>query len=612
MLFLTAFAACSKVEDNGLLSAPSDLQVEQVGQDHIRLTWTNASKSYDGVLIERASLHGGWEFSDLARTAKGVCSYDDRRHQGDDYYQYRFTTYRKGDNSKSVFATFRYYRLPPPTDFKGELTDDGYVLTWKDNCIGEDGYVVRRNKGGDSFADWKKLGPDAVTVTDHDVVSGIYEYEVYAYVGDYCSPSLRLQFDNTGTPRISVREVSASWRQAVVQFALSDDGGYPCEAGVCWRNDGKVGAIVNDNCYSFPGKIRTGDPYFASITGLEHGKIYSIRPWVKYDEKYQYYNEMTVSILDEPSALPAEWIDVTKEYRLLPSIKLYRTETSVTGRFVSAWYAIADMSGGKLELRTFVTPSPVIPSEAVSAIDGVNILVNGGFFNGTQSDSYVMDQGTEVCSGLRAVRCTYYADAMRNEVSRNYGVTRGAFGVDQNQIPSVKWIYGSRDWAYDVPMPAFNSGPLLQPTSTYPSYQQKWNVYSAIGGGPVILRDGNICIDYLTTVDKGGARRYVGNPELIGDDVFGKDVRTARTAIGHTQDGKIVLMVVDGNGAGGSQGVTLDELARLMKGVGCTDVLNLGGGDSSVMCSASKGKVLNVPSGGEEREMVSFVALTAR
>lgn len=609
-LLVLLATACRKMDDKVLLSAPDNIKVEQTALENIRLTWTNASTSYDGVVIERASQAEDWKFSELGRVAKGVFVYDDSQHNGDAYYQYRLSTYRKDKTSENAYMTFRYSRIPAPTELKGELTDDGYVLTWKDNCIGEDGYLVMRGRDGEPAEEWKILGADVQTVTDTDIVSGIYEYEVYAYEGESRSAAAKIRFDNTGVPQIKIGNVTASWHQVHVQFHLVDDGGFACEAGICWRNDGGRAANTNDNCYTYPGKIRTGDAFFGAAKGLQPGKAYYLRPWVKYDGKYQYFTEVKAELLAEPEALNPTWNDVSKQYRMPSSIKLYMTETQVTGRNVVALYAVADMSAGNLELRTFMTPEPSKPSDAAKGLSGVQIMVNGGYFSGAESYSYVMDQGDEVAPGIRNVKCTYYVDAEKNTVSRNYNVTRGAFGVTENQEPSVKWIYSSCDWAYDVPLPTFNSGPILQPTSTYPSYKQKWNVYSAIGGGPVILDDGHVCMDYLTTRDNGDARRYIGNPELIADEVFGPTVRIARTAIGHTADGKIVLMVVDGSN--GSEGVNLDELARLMKGVGCTDVLNLNGGESSVMCANSDGKVLNRPSGGSEREAVSFVALVTR
>ena len=182
-------------------------------------------------------------------------------------------------------------------------------------------------------------------------------------------------------------------------------------------------------------------------------------------------------------------------------------------------------------------------------------------------------------------------------------MTRGAFGVDQNQQPSVKWLYGSNEWAYETPLQNFVGGPMLKPSATTPSTKHIWKVQSAIGGGPIILHDDHVCFDYLSIKDKGNATRRVGNPELLGDDVFGPSVRTARTAIGHTADGKIVLMIVECDET--SEGVTLDELARLMKSVGCTDALNLDG-SASVMCAGAKPLTVSEP------DALSFVAIVSK
>ena len=281
----------------------------------------------------------------------------------------------------------------------------------------------------------------------------------------------------------------------------------------------------------------------------------------------------------------------------------------------NAWYAVADMSAGDLELRTFKTSSAMKPSVAATSglVSGdVQIMVNGGFFGSGQSYSYVLNQGKEEASGVKSVTRKFYGDENKTSVSRSYNVTRGAFGVNAAGEPSVKWLYGSKEWAYEAPLPAYNSGPSMSPTSSFPAQRHSWEVYSAIGGGPVILYDGRLCFDYLVTKDKGNGGRYIGNPELLDDDIFGPSVRPPRTAIGHTADGKIVIMVVDGRNAGGSQGVSLDELARLMKGVGCTDVLNLDGGGSTVLCATPSAEIVNVPSDGTERAVLSFVAIVKK
>lgn len=609
-------AACNPIDNEYQLSAPSEVKVEQTGLSVVRLTWNNTSTSYDGVMIERASEESGLVYEEIARPGNGVLIYNDKNHEGPATYHYRLTTFKGTETSGSTEVKYVYSRLPMPTDVKYELTSDGLVMTWTDNCVGEEGYIIRRKVGTGSFSDWKVLGPNVTSVADPEASSGTYEYEIIAFAGEERSAAALVHFENYTDPKIFVDTPVKSWHMVSVPMKMEDDGGYACEVGICWKTDGGKGATLNDNVFKFQSKVRTGDAYFGNATGLEYGKTYSLRPWVKYgDGRVSYYSEVTASLQDEPTPLVAQWTDISAEYSMPSSIRLYRTSTTVTGRTVNAWYAVADMSAGDLELRTFMSSSVMKPSAAAKAglVSGdVQIIINGGYFGSGQSYSYVMNRGKEVATGVKSVTRSYWVDADKTSVSRSYNVTRGAFGVNDAQSPSVKWLYGSKDWAYEAPLPAYNSGPVMSPTSDFPDKRHSWDVYSAIGGGPVILHDGRLPFDYLVTKDKGNGGRYIGNPELLDDDIFGPSVRPPRTAIGHTADGKIVMMVVDGRGSGGSQGVTLDELARLMMGLGCTDALNLDGGGSSVMCATPSAEILNVPSDGSERSVLSFVALVKK
>lgn len=607
-IILTAIilAACSKVDDN-VLSAPSDVDVRQTGLKKVTLTWKNESRSYDGVIIERATWDGAYQYQELARISSGTFVYEDCAHDGDAEYQYRLTTCSGSAMSGSVVVSFKYSMLPAPSDVSCEMTPDGLLIRWKDNCAGEEGYAVRKRTGDMAFEDWKSLQADAVSVIDPDVSSGSYDYEIYAYAGQERSAVAAVHYESFYAPKITIGNTLASWYQVCIPFVMNDDGGYDCEAGICWRNDGGKGAMLTDNVFAFPGNLRTGDVYFGSAAGLEYGRTYSFRPWVRYGDQIKYYAEINASLHEEPSSLTAVWDDVSVRYSLPESIRLYKTTLSIKDRNVKAWYAVADMSAGDLELRTVASTSPIQPSAALKsglAGEKVHVMINGGLFEGDESLSYVLNRGVEEAEGVRSVRCSYYTDADRTGASRTYNVTRGAFGVDVDQNPSVKWLYGSYKWAYDTPLPNFVSGPVKKPTETFPGEKHTWRVYSAVGGAPVILHDGRLCFDYLTIKDKGGAGRHVGNHELIGEDVFGPSVRIPRTAIGHTADGRIVLMVVES--------VSLDELACLMKGIGCTYALNLDGGDSTVMCVSPDAKVINLPSDGAERPVVSFVALTEK
>ncbi len=103
----------------------------------------------------------------------------------------------------------------------------------------------------------------------------------------------------------------------------------------------------------------------------------------------------------------------------------------------------------------------------------------------------------------------------------------------------------------------------------------KWeNVQHIISGGPYLLKDNQIFIDMT-------AQKL----QSIGG-------RNPRTAIGYTEDNNLVLVAVDGR-EGSSVGLTLVELAKLMKTLGCTNAINLDGGGSTVMYV--KGQIVNHP-----------------
>lgn len=103
----------------------------------------------------------------------------------------------------------------------------------------------------------------------------------------------------------------------------------------------------------------------------------------------------------------------------------------------------------------------------------------------------------------------------------------------------------------------------------------KWeNVQHIISGGPYLLKDNQIFIDMT-------AQKL----QSIGG-------RNPRTAIGYTEDNNLVLVAVDGR-EGSSVGLTLVELAKLMKTLGCTNAINLDGGGSTVMYI--KGQIVTHP-----------------
>ena len=100
------------------------------------------------------------------------------------------------------------------------------------------------------------------------------------------------------------------------------------------------------------------------------------------------------------------------------------------------------------------------------------------------------------------------------------------------------------------------------------------DVNHIVSGGPYLVKGGEVFVDM--TAQKLSA---------IGG-------RNPRTAIGYTKDNHLIMLTADGS-EGSSIGLTLMELAYLMKEFGCVNAMNLDGGGSTVMYV--DGKVVNKP-----------------
>lgn len=122
----------------------------------------------------------------------------------------------------------------------------------------------------------------------------------------------------------------------------------------------------------------------------------------------------------------------------------------------------------------------------------------------------------------------------------------------------------------------------LMPLSSIPNLEIK----HVIGGGPRLLKAGQL---YITK-----------NSEKFKNDIANS--RASRTAVGITKEGLLAFVTVDkckqSPTSQKSVGVTLEELAQLMKEIGCVDAMNLDGGGSSTMVLNSE--VMNTPSNGHE------------
>jgi hypothetical protein len=89
------------------------------------------------------------------------------------------------------------------------------------------------------------------------------------------------------------------------------------------------------------------------------------------------------------------------------------------------------------------------------------------------------------------------------------------------------------------------------------------------------------------------------------------ETRHPRTAVAKLNDGKFLMITVDGRQPGVSIGMTLQELAEYLLSLGAIDAMNLDGGGSTTMFV--DGKIVNTPSDKEgERKVSDAIVVTLR
>lgn len=129
---------------------------------------------------------------------------------------------------------------------------------------------------------------------------------------------------------------------------------------------------------------------------------------------------------------------------------------------------------------------------------------------------------------------------------------------------------------------------VLLNTSTQPDFEK---LSLAIGGGAVILKDGNIPNEFSLKIPR----------------------RHPRTSIGISKDREeIILVTIDGR-TSSYTGVTQRELAEILLELGAHDGINLDGGGSTEMVVKPLGEndinIANNPSGGFERRIMNGLAV---
>jgi len=285
------------------------------------------------------------------------------------------------------------------------------------------------------------------------------------------------------------------------------------------------------------------------------------------------------------------WKPVGNQFGYLPkSIKVFFSTDSLNGRPFKAFIVIADMKDMGVDFTTEIGEGKrYTPLQYYGMKDSPYIVMNGTFFSfqTNQNLNVVIRNGKMVAYNVPALKS-------RNSDSFYYP-TRSAFGITRKRKADVAWLFTDtlQRWPYafqykPIIAKGITSDPEFDDLNTLDPWRW-WKVETAIGGGPVLVKD---------------KKMFITNKE---EQMFanGENDLHPRTAIGYTKKRKLVILVIQGRNPGIAEGANLIEEAKILLQLGCVEALNLDGGGSS--CLLVNGKETIKPSDKEGQRPVPGV-----
>jgi hypothetical protein len=177
-----------------------------------------------------------------------------------------------------------------------------------------------------------------------------------------------------------------------------------------------------------------------------------------------------------------------------------------------------------------------------------------------------------------------------------YYPTRSAIGINRKRKADVAWIFtdSSHRWPY-----AFEKAPVIaKGKDQYPDILDLndiewkwWEMRTAVGGGPVLMHDGEI---WITSKQE---QMFVGE----------EDKKEPRTLMGYTRDDRLIILVIQGRFPGMADGASLGQEAKIAKDLGCYEALNLNGGGSTCMLVNGKETIRPSDRNGERPVPAVFI-----
>ncbi|MBV6510737.1 MAG: hypothetical protein FMNOHCHN_00214 [Ignavibacteriaceae bacterium] len=293
-----------------------------------------------------------------------------------------------------------------------------------------------------------------------------------------------------------------------------------------------------------------------------------------------------VLLLAPLQAQQINFFEITNQYSLPGNVKIYKGVRSSPA--LQCWYIEVDLKKPGAVVKPYFNPAGREGITAFSNRFSTIAAINGGYFDVTTGASYSALVNPDMLLARNI------ASVVRD--SRTYYLTRGFWSIEETRDMAVDWIYHFGTRVIDIyrftnPLNNAQGTPVPAPSPLNGSAM--YEIKAGIGGGPVLIKNGQIRVTYTEEVFWGSG--------------VGLTNRDPRSAIGYTEDKRVILFVADGRQTI-SEGLSLNELAAVMQSLGCREALNLDGGGSSQMAVGTS--LVNRPEGGTaQRAIPTMVAV---
>ncbi len=276
------------------------------------------------------------------------------------------------------------------------------------------------------------------------------------------------------------------------------------------------------------------------------------------------------------------WKEVSTDFGVNPSsCTVYESVGKLADSAFRAFYVKINKDAIGLYMDADTTLyRRLTPTQYFEKLDHPTIVVNASFFEFKRNTNVnvIVQNGKLVGHNIQGI------PAKGKDTLTFYHALNSAIGRKPNGGFEIMYTYTdsslSSAWYQPMPLtPYRDSSEKMFLKDSQLQNLQPWNVQWAIGGGPVLLKNSEI---YITNNEE---RKFAGKAILD---------RHPRTAMGYTKNGDLIIMAIQGRMAGIAIGATLNEIASLLKEIGCEAALNLDGGGSS--CLLVNGKQTIIPS----------------